>query len=105
MITLCDFALVKPQSMIYKNYIIACEFPEIWKKSNTSIINYKNDKQTINNHRSISLLRICGKLLETIIFNSTVNHLDNNKFLSAHQSGFRENDSCVNQLIAIFHEI
>ena len=39
MITLCDFALVKPQSMIYKNYIIACEFPEIWKKSDTSIIN------------------------------------------------------------------
>ena len=39
MITLCDFALVKPQSMIYKNYIIGCEFPEIWKKSNTSIIN------------------------------------------------------------------
>ena len=37
--------------------------------------------------------------------NSLSNYLEENKLFSAHQSGYSCNDSCVSQLIAIFHEI
>ena len=36
--------------------------------------------------------------------NPLFNYLDENKLLSAHQSGFRSNNSFANQLLAIVHE-
>ena len=61
----------------------------------------KDDKQVINNYRSVSILPICGKVFEKLIFNSVYKYLEEQKLLSADQSGFRENDSCVNQLLSI----
>ena len=48
---------------------------------------------------------ICGKLYGIIIINSLYNYLEESKFLTARQSGFRYNDSCVSQLLAIICEI
>ena len=51
------------------------------------------------------MLPICEKIFERIIFNSLYKYLDENKLLSVHQSGFRSKDSCVNQLLSIFHNL
>ena len=48
---------------------------------------------------------ICGKVFEKIIFNSRFVYLNNNNLLNSNQSGFRPDDSCVNQLISITHDI
>ena len=77
----------------------------MWKKSNICPIHKKGDKQVINNYRPLSLLPICGNVFETLIFNSVYEYLKEHKFLSADQSGFRANDSCVNQLLSIVHNI
>ena len=61
----------------------------------------KSDKQVINSYRSVSILPICGKVFEKLIFNSVYKYLEEQKLLSADQSGIRENDSCVNQLLSI----
>ena len=61
----------------------------------------KGDKQVINSYRSVLILPICGKVFEKLIFNSVYKYLEEQKLLSADQSGFRENDSCVNQLLSI----
>ena len=65
----------------------------------------KSDKQVINSYRSVSILPICGKVFEKLIFNSVYKYLEEQKLLSADQSGFRENDSCVNQLLSIVFNI
>ena len=39
------------------------------------------------------------------IFNSLFEYLEKYKLRSAHQSGFRANDSCVDQLLSIVHNI
>ena len=44
-----------------------------------------------------------GKLFERLISNSLFEYLEKYKLLSAHQSGFRANDSCVDQLLSIIH--
>ena len=62
------------------------------------------DKQ-INNYRPVSLLPICSKIFEKIIFNSLFEYLEDNKLLNCNQSGFRSGDSCVHQLLSITHEI
>ena len=88
----------------YSKYIQSI-FPDIWKRSNICPIHKKGDKQIINNCRPVSLLPICGKIFERIIFNSLYEYVEENKLLSVHQSGFQSNDSCVNQLLLIVHNL
>ena len=57
------------------------------------------------NYRPISLLPILGKIFERVIFDSLYDYFINNKLLTPRQSGFIKGDSCVNQLLAINHEI
>ena len=52
-----------------------------------------------------NLLSICGKIFKRLIFNSLFECLEKCKLLSARQSGFRANDSYVDQLLSIFHNI
>ena len=48
---------------------------------------------------------IFGKIFEKIIFNKIYNFLLEENLLNPNQSGFRPSDSCINQLLAITHEI
>ena len=53
----------------------------------------------------MSLLPICGKIFERSIFNSLHENIEENKLLSMHQSGFRSNDSCINHLLFVIHNL
>ena len=57
------------------------------------------------NYRPVSLLLICGKIFERLIFNPVFEFLEENKLLPPNQSGFQPNDSCENQLLSIVHSI
>ena len=65
----------------------------------------KNSKQLVSNYRPVSLLLICSKIFEKVIFDSIFNFMIQNNLLNSCQSGFRPNDSCINQLISITHNI
>ena len=103
MLKICDLAIIKPLSMIFRNCINNSTFPDLWKKSNICPIHKKGNKQIINNYRPVSLLPICGKIFERPIFNSLFEYLEKYKLLSPHQSGFRANESCVDQLFSLVH--
>ena len=51
------------------------------------------------------MLPICGKIFERLILNSLFEYLEKYKLLSPHQSGFRANESCVDQLLSTVHNI
>ena len=59
MLKICDLAIIKPLSIIFRNCINHSTFPDLWKKSNICPIHKKGDKQIINNYRPVSLLPIC----------------------------------------------
>ena len=65
----------------------------------------KRDKRCINNYRPVSLLPICGKIFERILYNPLLLYLESNKLLTPHQLGFRPNDSCIYQRLSIAHSI
>ena len=65
----------------------------------------KNDKQLINNYRLVSLLPICSKIFERIIFNSNFQYIEENKLVNVNQSGFHPGDFCEYQLLSIVHSI
>ena len=74
------------------------------EKGNIAPIHKKGDKQTLKNHRPVSLLPICGKSLERLMFNEMFEFFTENKLISSSQSGFKPSDSCINQLLSITHE-
>ena len=65
----------------------------------------KNDKQLVGNYWPISLWPIFGKFFWKIFFNNIYHFLLEEILLNPNQSGFHPPDSCINQLVAITHEI
>ena len=92
-------------TLLFKNSSQLSCYPDIWKRSNIILAHKKSDKKLVNNYRRISLLPICGKIFEKIIFNKIYNFLLEDSLLNSNQSGFCPGDSCINQLLAVTHEI
>ena len=59
----------------------------------------------LQNYRPVSLLPICGKILERLMFNEMFEFFIENKLIPSCQSGFKPGDSYINQLLSITHEI
>ena len=105
MIKICDKSLLKPLTILFQNSTKSSCYPVIWKRSNIIPVHKKNEKRLVENYRPISLLPIFGKIFEKIMLDRLYNFLLQEELLNPNQSGFRPSDSCVNQLIAITHEI
>ena len=105
MLLLCDNSVVLPLKIIFENILNTSVYPEMWKHANVTPIYKKNDKQLIKNYRPISLLPICGKMFEKIIFNNLYHYFNANNLITKNQSGFRPGDSTTNQLLYLVNEI
>ena len=105
MLILCDNSVVLPLQIIFKNILETSVYPDFWKLANVTPIFKKDDKQLVKNYRPISLLPICGKLFEKIIFNSLYSYLNVNNLITRNQSGFRPGNSTKNQLLYLVNEI
>ena len=105
MLKLCDDSLCRPLELIFKDCLTNGIFPSDWKKGSIVPVHKKNDKQCLNNYRPISLLPICSKIFERLIFNKMFGFFIENDLISQHQSRFKPEDSCINQLLSITYEI
>ena len=105
MIKLCGNSICKPLSIIFKDCLSEGKFPHECKKANVVPVHKKGNKQCLDNYRPISLLPICSKIFECLIYNEMFTFSTENNLISPNQSGFRPGDSCVNQLLAITHKI
>ena len=101
MLKLCTPAVAKPLNMIFDKCLSEGVFPNAWKFANVQPIHKKDSRQIKSNYRPISLLPVCGKILEKIVFDDLYAFLNNNNLISSDQSGFRPGDSTINQLISI----
>ena len=92
-------------NIILKKCLSEGVFPKAWKFANVQPIYKKNSRQIKSNYRPISLLPVCGKILEKIVFDELYSFMDNNNLISKDHSGFRPGDSTINQLISITSSI
>ena len=88
MIKICEKAIVKSLSVIYKNCINTGIFLDLWDKSNIVSVHKKSDKQLLQNYTPVSLLPIPVKTFENILFSSIFEYLQENNLLYENQSGF-----------------
>ena len=106
MLKLCVPFLCKPLSIIFLSHaLVKCNFLWNGKKPMWFRSTQKSDKLCIKNYLPVSLLPICSKILERLLFNKLYKFFNENDLLLSIQSGFRPGDSCINQLISITHEI
>ena len=77
----------------------------MWKLANVVPLFKNGNKQLIKNYRPISLLPVCGKIVEKIIFNNHYTYLHTNNLITKNQSGFHPGDSPTNQLLYLLDEI
>ena len=66
MLKICSDSILKPLEPLFKSCIESGKFPIEWKKANVVPVHKKSNKQLIENYRPISLLPVCGKILDTI---------------------------------------
>ena len=105
MLKFCRDSIYKPLRLIFRASLDQGTFPLCWKKANVVPIYKKNEKQSIKNYRLVSLLPICGKIFERLLYNKIFSFFIENGLISQKQSGFKPGDSCINQLLSITHEI
>ena len=105
MLKLCENSICKPLSIIFNDCLNEGKFPHEWKKANVVPVHKKGNKQSLKSYRPISLLPICSKILSVSFITKCLPFFTEDNLISPNQSGFRPGDSCVNQLLAITHEI
>jgi len=85
---------------IFNNIICRSIFPLNWKRAKVIPI-----PKPSGDLRPISILPFLSKVLEKIMHNQITRYLEQNEMLSNHQSGFRNNHSCVTALIDVVEDI
>ena len=104
MLKICGPSICKPLEIIFKSCLERGVFPLEWKKANI-VPDHKNDNQSLENYRPISLLPIYGKIFERLLYNEMFDFFITNHLISTNQSGFKPRGSCINQLLSITHGI
>ena len=105
MIKICDTSICRPLKLIFQSCLESGEFPNEWKKTNVVPVNKKGDKQILKTYRPISLLLIAGKIFERLLYDRMFEFFIENSLISKIESGFRPDDSCINKLFSIAHEM
>ena len=96
---------IKPLEIIFQNDLRLGKFPSEWKIVNVVPTFEKGEKWCIENYRPVSLLPVCGKVFERLLYNNMFSFLSENELIAPKQSRFWPGDSCTNQLLSITHEI
>ncbi|XP_075150444.1 uncharacterized protein LOC142224546 [Haematobia irritans] len=88
--------ILRPLTHVINFTITTSTFPNIWKCSKVIPI-----EKALKEFRPISILPFLSKVFEKLIHEQIYTHLQNRKFLSNSQSGFRSNHSCLTALVDV----
>ena len=94
-------AICIPLEIIFNMSLRNGECPDDWRRANVTPIHKKGDKTEPGNYRPVSLTSQVCKVLESIVREHIVEHLETNNILSNKQHGFREGRSCLTNLLEL----
>ena len=87
--------------MIFNKSLKEGVVPNSWKETEVVQIFKKGKRDDPGNYRPAS---VCGKIMEKIVRNEIVDHLERNEIISDVQHGFVQGKSCQTQLLTIIEE-
>jgi hypothetical protein len=93
-----------PLTIIFKKSVDTNKIPEEWKRANIAPIFKKGSKKQTGNYRPVSLTSVVCKMLEGIVRDEIMKHLDENGLISNNQYGFRNKRSTCLQLLKVLDD-
>ncbi|CAM4672262.1 unnamed protein product [Lepidochelys kempii] len=79
--------------------------PNDWRIANVTPIFKRGSNGDPGNYRPVSLISVLSKLIETIVKNKVVSHLDEHNLLGKSQHGFCKGKSCLTNLLEFFEGV
>ncbi|GAB0190192.1 mitochondrial enolase superfamily member 1 [Grus japonensis] len=81
-------------------FIILSEVPTDWKRGNITPIFKKGKKED-----PVSLTSVLSKIMEQILMETMLRHMENNEVIGDSQHGFTKGKSCLMDLMALYNEV
>ena len=94
-----------PLSIIYTRCLEEGMVPLDWKRANITPIFRKGSKASSGNYRPVSLTSVLCKVMESIIGDAIVLHLNKHNLIRDSQHGFRQGRSCLTNLLEYLEAI
>ena len=98
----CAEELSHPILILYNNSLKQGKIPSQWKQADIVPIYKKGNREDPLNYRPVSLLSIVCKILERIVRDRWVEHLEKHNMFTDKQYGFRSKRSCVANLLSFY---
>ena len=97
--------ICKPFTTLYQKSLNEAKIPYVWKCANVTAIFKNGDRSKPTNCRPMSLTSVPGKIMERIIKDELVDHMNKNNLFCIEQHGFIKGKSCVTQLLELIEDI
>ena len=95
----CAVELARPIYRIFRKSLDEGKLPSDWRTAVVSPIWKKGSRTLASNYRPISLTSVVCKVLEAIIRDEIVNHVNQEKLFTKNQHGFTTGKSCLTNLL------
>jgi Reverse transcriptase (RNA-dependent DNA polymerase) len=100
----CAAAITPSLTLLFNLSLSTGEIPNDWKRANIVPIFKSGTKTNIDNYRPVALTSIVCKLLEKLISQPILNHLQNHNVINRHQHGFLPKRSCTTMLSKLIED-
>ena len=97
--------IVKPLADLYRLSLDQGIVPKDWKEAAVIPLFKKGKRADPENYRPISLTSLLCKILESIIKDNILCHLDKHSLIKSSQHGFTKGKSCLTNLLEFMEEV
>jgi hypothetical protein len=94
-----------PLTIIFRASLVRGEVPDDWRTANVTPIFKKGSKADTGNYRPVSLTSVCCKIMESMIRDKMMNHLESHGLINESQHGFMNGRSCCTNLLEFLETV